>query len=81
MSRVFGFIKRRPKRTTEIVRHRTTTNTIVRTEKDTAQIADVLAMLEDNNEHQAYRDIQAEHNIPEADIREAYRRRYPHQNW
>ena len=79
MSRVFGFIKRRPKRTAQVVRHRT--NTIVRTERDTAQLADILAMMEDNNEHQAYRDLQARYNIPEADIREAYRRRYPHQNW
>ena len=79
MSRVFNFIKRRPKRTAQVVRHRT--NTIVRIEKDTAQLADVLAMLEDNNEHQAYRDLQARYNIPNEEIREAYRRRYPTQNW
>ena len=70
MSRVFNFIKRRPKTVAQVVRYKKTTGT----DKSRDQIAEALAILEDANEHQAYRDLQARYNVPNDEILKAYQR-------
>ena len=70
MSRIFDFIKRRPRKVEQVVRFKTTEPVGDNDNK----IADALAILENNNEHQAYRDLQARYNVPNSEVLKAYRR-------
>ena len=70
MSRVFDFVKRRPKKVDQIVRFKNTTSDDTSVE----QIAERLALLENANEHTEYRKLQARYNIPNSEILKAYHR-------
>ena len=88
MSRVFSFIKRRPKKNAAVLRTRGNVDTIVRFKNTTTNdtdwlcsntadieaIAERLALLENANEHTEYRKLQARYNIPNSEILKAYHR-------
>ena len=81
MSRVFDFVKRRPKKVDQVVRFKSTptgseNDETLGSRRDTSIMrrAEELALLENANEHTEYRKLQARYNVPNSEILKAYHR-------